>query len=408
MRVLLSAIGSRGDVEPLIALACELKALDLEVRLCAPPDFSERIGSFGLSAVPIGPELRPLTAAPAAAGRAPPSAERLRQLAEQTLATQFATIADAARDCDVLVAAGALQIAAHSVAESVGVRYVYAGYSPVTLPSPHHGPPQLRARGPDPSEAAGDNVALWALDADRWNAMFAAALNTHRAAAGLPAVADVRAHIFTDRPWLAADATLAPWPGGDELEVLQTGAWILPDDRPLPAELEAFLGAGEPPIYAGFGSVRAPAGLSELVMHGARDLGRRLVLARGWAGLSPADDWPDCISVDEVNQQALFPRVAAVVHHGGAGTTTIAARAGTPQLVVPQLYDQHDWAARIEQLGIGTAHPPTAPTAESLGGCLSRTLQPDIASQARALAPAIRSDGAALAARQLLAFSDIS
>ncbi|WP_240197070.1 glycosyltransferase [Nonomuraea lactucae] len=113
------------------------------------------------------------------------------------------------------------------------------------------------------------------------------------------------------------------------------------------------------------------------------------------------DDGPDCLSVAEVNQQALFPRVAAVVHHGGAGTTTVAARAGVPQVVVPRLYDQHYWARRVHDLGIGQALPPTEPTAGSLATALDHALRPDVAARARSVAGAVRGDGAAVAARFL-------
>ena len=109
-------------------------------------------------------------------------------------------------------------------------------------------------------------------------------------------------------------------------------------------------------------------------------------MARGWADLALVDDAPDCLAIGEVNQQALFGRVAAVVHHGGAGTTTAAARAGAPQVIIPQQYDQHYWAGRIHQLGIGTAHAPGAPTAESLTEALARTLHPDVADGARVAA----------------------
>jgi hypothetical protein len=115
--------------------------------------------------------------------------------------------------------------------------------------------------------------------------------------------------------------------------LVQTGAWILPDERPLPAELEAFLHAGPPPVYVGFGSVRAPEDIARVAIEAIRAQGRRALVAYGWAGLAPIDDRDDCFAVGEVNQQALFGRVAAVVHHGGAGTTATAARAGAPQVV---------------------------------------------------------------------------
>ncbi len=403
MRVLLSTIGSRGDVQPLVALASEVRALGGEVRMCVPPDFTEWIEEFGFPVTPIGPELRKLTAArPAAAAAAPPSPEVLRQLAEASVATQFETVAEAARGCDAIVAATALQIAARSVAETLGIGYVFAAYCPAVLPSPHHAPPVLGIRGDAPATADADNSELWARDAERFAGMFGPALGAHRAKLGLAPVDDVRGHVFTDRPWLASDPTLGPWPDPDDESVVQTGAWILPDARPLAPELEAFLDAGEPPIYFGFGSIRATPDLSRFMIESARALGRRAIVSRGWADLSLVDDVPDCLSIGEVNQQALFARVAAAVHHGGAGTTTAAALGGAPQVIVPQLYDQHYWARRVEELGAGVAHAPGAPTAESLTDALDRAIRPETADRARSVAASVRRDGARVAAERVM------
>ena len=212
----------------------------------------------------------------------------------------------------------------------------------------------------------------------------------------------MRSHVFTDRPWLAADATLAPWPDPADVAVFHTGAWILEDERPLSPELETFLDAGEPPVYFGFGSIRAPHDLSQVMIQSARALGRRAIVSRGWADLSLMDDGSDCLAIGEVNQQLLFKRLAAVVHHGGAGTTTAAARAGVPQVVIPQMYDQHYWARRVQQLGIGTAHASGTPTTDSLTNALEHTLQPDVAASGRSIAAAMRSDGAQVAAERLV------
>ncbi len=138
------------------------------------------------------------------------------------------------------------------------------------------------------------------------------------------------------------------------------------------------------------------------MIQSARALGRRAIVSRGWADLSVVDDELDCVAVGEVNQQALFRRVAAVVHHGGAGTTTAAAQAGAPQIVIPQMYDQHYWAQRVRHLGIGSAHAPAPPTADSLTSALRQALDPDVAARARSVAKAVRSDGAQTAARRLL------
>jgi vancomycin aglycone glucosyltransferase len=402
MRVLLSTIGSRGDVQPMVALALQLIELGQEVRICAPPDFREWIGTLGIPFVPVGPEVRQTAAPNPSAAQAPPTPEQLRQLMEDTVAGQFKAITPAARGCDVLVAGMALQFALHSVAEQMGIPYVYAAWCPITLPSPHHAPPPLPSWAQPATDGTADNRTLWTQDAKRWNDQWATAINSHRAAAGLAPVSDVRTHIFTDRPWLAADQTLAPWPETADLDVVQTGAWIRSDQRQLSLELETFLDAGEPPVYFGFGSMRAPQDVSQAIIKAARAVGRHAIVSRGWAAVTLPDNEPDCLSIGEVNMQALFRRVAAVVHHGGAGTTTAAAQAGAPQVVVPQMYDQHYWAKRVHQLGMGTAHAPGAPSADSLTEALSHTLQPDVAARARAVAASVRTDGAEIAARRLI------
>ena len=401
MRVLLSTIGSRGDVQPIVALAVELEALGQDVRLCVPPDFREWIAGLGLPVTSIGPELRS-TAKPKAAPAAPISPELRRQMIEGTVAAQFETITAAAEGCDLIVGATALQVAAPSVAEHMGIPYVFAAYCPAVLPSPRHAPPVLGVLGDKPTPAMDDYSERWAADARRWNDTWGTLINSRRTSLGLPAVSDVHRYVITDRPWLAADHTLGPWPGPANGAVFQTGAWILPDESPLLPELEAFLDAGDPPVYFGFGSIRAPEQLSRAMIESARALGRRAILYRGWADLSLIDDAPDCLTIGDVNQQALFERVAAVVHHGGAGTTTAGARAAAPQVVIPQHYDQHYWAGRVHDLGIGTAHAGGTPTSDSLTAALERTLQPEVAVRSRSVATVMPGDGARLAAQSLI------
>jgi vancomycin aglycone glucosyltransferase len=403
VRVLLSAIGSRGDVQPLVALAVQLSELGQGVRVCAPPDFRDWIDGLGIPFTPVGPELS--STGKASPSAAPPTPEQRRQIVEASVAAQFEAVTAAAQGCDVIVATGYLVVAARTVAEQLGIRYVWAGYCPIALPSPHHAPPVYSMLGDEPADATVDNRTLWAQDTHRY-AIFGDPLNSHRAAAGLAAVDEVRSHMFTDKPWLAADPTLAPWPEPADPNVVQTGAWILPDERPLSPELETFLEAGEPPVYFGFGSIRAPQDLSKNMIQAARALGRRAIVLRGWADLSLLDDEPDCLSIGEVNQQALFKRVAAAVHHGGSGTTTTATRAGAPQVVIPQHFDQHYFAQRIHDLGIGTAHPPAVPTTDSLTAALSRALRPVVVTRAQSIAAAVRTDGAKDAAQRLIAATE--
>jgi vancomycin aglycone glucosyltransferase len=397
MRVLLSTYGGRGDVEPLVGLAVRLRALGAQVRVCAPPDWAERLAEVGVPLVPVGPPVRQLVH-----GATPPSVADVPRRAAELIAEQFDKLPAAAEGCDTLVATGLFPVAAsaQSVAEKLGIRYVFAAYCPIFLPSPHHPPHPLPGR-PLPPDVT-DNRVLNDLDIQNYNALFGDALNTHRASIGLPPVDNVRDHVITDHPWLAADPILGPWQESPDLDVVQTGAWILPDERPLPAELEAFLDAGAPPVYVGFGSMRAPKDIARVAIDAIRAQGRRALVARGWADLAPIDDRDDCFAVGEVNQQALFRRVAAVVHHGGAGTTTTAARAGAPQVVVPQMADQPYFAGRVADLGIGAAHDGPTPTTESLSAALKTTLTPETRARATAVAGTIRTDGATLAAKLLL------
>ncbi|MFG1775607.1 glycosyltransferase [Micromonospora sp. NPDC049048] len=403
MRVLLSTLGSRGDVQPLVALASRLKALGLHVRLCAPPDFARWVSTFKIPFVPVGPPWR-RSAAPGPRAAVPrPSPAQVRKLAESSIGIQYEVLSAAARDCDVLVASTGLQVAARTVAEKRGIPYVYAALCPAALPSPHHPPLPLPLLGERPAPESADNGELWAANLRHVNDTFGVPLNALRSAVGLVPVDDVSDHIHTDQPWLATDPTLAPWPDAADTAVYQPGAWLLPDERPLPAELRAFLDAGGPCVYVGFGSVAAPPGLLETAVQAVRAVGCRLVVSRGWAPLSRTDRASDCLVVGEVNQQALFKEVAAVVHHGGSGTTTTAARAGTPQVVIPQVYDQHYFARRVAALGIGTAHPGAVLTVESLTEALGAALRPEVADRAREFAAVVRTDAAQLAATRLTA-----
>ncbi len=280
MRVLLSTYGSRGDVEPMLGLAGQLRALGAQVRVCAPPNFAERVAEVGVELVPVGNSARTLATGQAA----------------DLFAGQFeaaSAVTEAAAGCDALVATGMIPAAAgvRSAAEKLGIGYAYATFQQLMLPSPHQ-PPLLYPGRPYPPERA---------DAQSINAMFSEALNTHRASIGLVPVDDVRDYVRDDvigkRPWLATDPILDPWQATPDLDVVQTGAWILPDERALPADLEAFLDAGTPPVYVGFGSM--PMGgspdVAGVAIEAIRAHGRRSVVARGWADLTLTDDGDDCI-----------------------------------------------------------------------------------------------------------------
>ncbi|MER6969705.1 glycosyltransferase [Nocardioides sp. NPDC000445] len=370
MRVLLSTYGSRGDVEPMVALAVQLQRRGAEVRMCAPPD-EEFVDLLAREGVPYVPFLKPWRS-----WERPPTSEERHQRVTDFITAQYDTVAEAAAGCDAVVATAMSQFVAPSVAEARGVPYHYALFCPDVVDG---------------------------LDGRGFNELFKEPVDAHRASIGLPPVSDVTEFMFTTRPLLAADPTLGPWHGTSRLDVVQTGAWMLDDDRPLPADLLGFLDAGQEPVYVGFGSMRTVGEESvRVAVEAIRAHGRRVVIGRGWAGLDVIDGRDDCFVVGEVNHQRLFGRVAAVVHHGGAGTMTTAYRAGAPQLVVPQAGDQTYWAGRVAALGIGVAHDGAAPTFESLTAALGPALAPEVRARATAMAADARGDGAAVAAELLL------
>ncbi|MFF9912448.1 glycosyltransferase [Streptomyces sp. NPDC013457] len=383
----------------MVGLAVRLRESGAEVRVCAPPDeeFARLFADVGVTLIPVGRPVRQVVASVE-----PGSALGLAERAAELIAAQFGPVASAAEGCDALVACGPLPVtaAARSVAEKLEVRHIHVSHQPVVLPSPYQRPPGRRGRSLSPGVT--DNRTLWDEDARNANEMFGDAIDTHRAAIGLPPLDNVRDYAFTDRPWLATDPVLSPW-RATKLDVVQTGAWLRPDDRPLPPELVAFLDAGTPPVFVGFGStpLGAPEDVARAAVEALREQGRRVVVSHGWADLPLIDDADDCFAVGEVNHQALFARTAAVVHHGSAGTTTTAALAGTPQVVVPQGADHPYWAGRVSALGIGVAHDGPTPTAASLSAALKTALTPESRVRAEAVSGTIRTDGAATAARLL-------
>jgi vancomycin aglycone glucosyltransferase len=381
VRALIAAVGTRGDVQPALALALELRKLGHAVRLCISPNFVDWAKRLGLEAVPMGVEMRmPRRKSGAMPTLTPEELRRLRESMPDLITDQFETIRAAVDGCDVIVGANAHQYAAPSIAEHSGIGCVTAVYAPVALPSP------------DPS---------WRDTAKAWNERALDRINLNRGRLGMDPIDDVLDYVLTDHTWLAADATLAPMPVTPGRKVFQTGTWVLADRTPLPADLEAFVESGGPPIFAGFGSMPAASDATRGLIGAARAVGRRIIVSRGWADLDLIDDAPDCIAINDVSHDVLFPRVAAVVHHGGAGTTAAAARAGAPQVITPMFGDQFYWASRIVALGVGASTPHSTMTEESLTGALREVLDAAVVNRARRLASQVSWDGGEIAARRL-------
>ncbi len=187
-----------------------------------------------------------------------------------------------------------------------------------------------------------------------------------------------------------------------------TGYWFL--DRPAewqpPADIVDFLEAGPAPVYVGFGSMIAkdPAELFELALEALRRAGRRGVLSTGWMGADHADLPDDVFGIESIPHDWLFPQMAAVVHHGGAGTTATGLRAGVPSIVAPFFADQPFWAHRVKVLGVGPAPVPQKRiTAERLAHAIQAATSDDgMRARAVSLGERIRSEDGVRTAVELL------
>src|SRR6185312_3199591 len=172
MRVLVSSAGTRGDVQPVLALALEVRELGGEVRLCVPPNFLDWAGGFGFDVRPMGVVMRPSRSGTASSAPVTPlTAEQLRQTRERMpdlIADQFDTLGAAAQGCDVVLGANAHQYAARSIAELNDIPYVNALYAPIALPSPDHAPPPAAGQIWEPGRCA-DNEQRWNDNAKAWN-----------------------------------------------------------------------------------------------------------------------------------------------------------------------------------------------------------------------------------------------
>jgi vancomycin aglycone glucosyltransferase len=404
MRVLIATYGSRGDVQPMVALAIALRNQGADVRFCAPADqeFVDLLARHQQPLIPAFSSVKDWVA------RAKLTGLGLPLLSKMMIFEQHEVLTQAAQGCDLIVATGLFpaKAAAQTVAEKFGLRFASVSFCPRYLPSPDLAPVEFPG-WPHPLGET-NNRALWAINAKAMNALFGEAVNTHRAAVGLPTVEDVRDHVFSRSPLLASDPVLGPWQPSAMCDGVQDGAWMLADLRPLPSDLEAFLDAGSPPTYVGFGSMsmQTAPDAARAAIDAIRARGSRTVLASGLAGFSAIDDGSDCFVTDEVNQQLLFPRVAVVIHHGGAGTTLAAARAGAPQLIVPQVADQFYWAGRVAELGIGVAHDGSVPRKASLADGLAKALDRSVIERASSITNTFRTDAATASARMLIDAAD--
>ncbi|MGC4121914.1 MAG: glycosyltransferase [Myxococcales bacterium] len=383
MKIALVVCGSRGDVQPMVALALGLVRAGHEVMLHGPPESEPLAQAHGCPFAPLGAGTRGNQALAAGGMKA------FSAFIRQELATQIDALPSRLSGTDLVLGSG-LVFGAPTAAERVKARYRYVALSPATI--------------------LGTDRDAWFMRAVGWlmgrlaNSAYLAAVNDKRKPLGLPAVANVLPHWMGARPIAATDAALTALPEGVTLHAEQTGYLTMPASGALDPALDRFLQAGPAPIYVGFGSMplRDPARTLAALRSVARNLKRRLLVCSGWGGLRDAEGGDDVLVVEEAPHALVFPKVAAVVHHGGAGTVAAAGRAGVPQVVLPKMADQFEWQKQVVKLGLG----PKAPRFDALSaGNLKRALETCLAdaryaNRAREIAARLAgTDGVALTVR---------
>jgi UDP:flavonoid glycosyltransferase YjiC (YdhE family) len=386
MKVTITTSGSRGDVQPYVALGLGLAESGHEVTLAAPTEFDTLVRSRGLDFVGVDANPRETTE---------------RMLREGTGIAGFARSANAALK-PVLVEM--LESYTRACARADIVLYTPVGFFGHTL-SVHMGLPRLgclvqplfQGTGQFPSPLArplGDDFG--GVEKSRGAQMYNQL--THQVTEQLlwqalrGSIQYACERVLGYRPYsllgpfgqmqsdreaslLGWSPSVLPRPSKWPPERNLTGHWFLPADPTdeVPPDLKAFVEEGPPPISIGFGSMndpRAPGSdsVTQVVLDAVRRSGQRAVLLTGWAGLS-SHDLPDGVfALEQAPHEWLFDKVSVAVHHGGAGTTAASLRAGKPTVTVPFFADQPFWGARVAQLGVG---PEPIPIRKLTAGRLS-------------------------------------
>ncbi|NED14674.1 glycosyltransferase [Streptomyces sp. SID9124] len=371
MRILIAAAGSRGDVAPYTGLGAELRAAGHDVTLATTDAFAPLARAAGL-------EFRALPGNPAQGGGGGGDKRELMRAAAAFIGVLGQGFADAMADgTDLLLLSTTTAPLGWHLAEATGTPSLGVYLQP-TAPTGDF-PPVVtgsRSLGRLGNRLTG-RFALRMTDR-----LYAPAVTALRERLGLPPASPSdtrRRRERADWPVLHGFSTaLVPRPADWRPGLSVVGNWWPHHgvDEQLPPELEDFLGAGTAPVLIGFGSMAAGEGdrLSELAVSALRRAGLRGVLQSGSAGLAAEGD--DVLTIGDVPHALLFPRLAAVVHHAGAGTSAAALRAGVPAVTVPVTADQPFWAGRLAAIGAADEPIPfRALTAERLAGALDRVVR---------------------------------
>ncbi len=358
MKITIATVGTRGDVQPYIALGLGLQEAGNQVQIATDPLFQDFIERAGLGFTPVAADPRKAMQEDIRQIGSNP-VRLLRWMKDQftPLARQyFIDMRVACQDTEAILVS-ALAFAAMHVAQSLGIPSLATYLYPVT-----------------PTQAFPSMVAAnspWWLSTMGWfNWLSFRLYNLGFFRMMLPMVNQLRDEVLglPPVPWsyytkidlsevpiiYGYSKHVLPKPAdwGDHLHV--TGYWFLdePDWNP-PIELSQFLECGPIPIYIGFGSMvdEEARKTTEIVLEALEMTNRRAILHGGWSDLGATHLPEEVFRVSDVPHRWLFPQMAAVIHHGGAGTTAAALRAGVPSVIVPYFGDQPFWAHHVHQLG---------------------------------------------------------
>lgn len=401
MRITMVALGTRGDVQPMIALGKGLSASGHDVSMIAGSNFASWVAAHRLHFIP-SVDMEALMSSEKGVAWAQRSdspitqLRMMRDLMNEAGQGMIDPIQAATASTDLLISSFSALSLVQTAGEKSGIPCINA------LLQPQHptrsGAACLTPIFPRRESAANRWMGVLSERLIWW--VVGAATNRYRAQLGLPRHDAVRSARANRALWaLMGFSRLVVPPAPDwPPDAAVTGYWFLDEEEGWTpgAELRAFLAAGPAPVYLGFGSMsnREPEKTLDLILEAVRRSGLRAVVASGWSGGSGASLGPELCVVKSVPHHWLFPRVSAVAHHGGAGTTASGLRAGKPALVVPHMSDQPYWGRRVHELGVGVKPVPRHRlTVESLTSSLAQlTTDRKISDTAAELGERIRAE----------------
>jgi len=404
MKIVLVTVGSRGDVQPMVALCLAFQAAGHRAVLAGPPEKAAWAKGLGCAYTSVGSDFTALIDRYADIHRMAAGIAFVR-IVRRMVAGQFSALPGVIEGADLVVGAS-LCFALSSLAEAMGIPYRFVGFTPQWVPSAHYPCPVFKHHGrPKWWNRLGWQFMLFF---DRFH--FTRLINHHRRAMGLAPLSRAWYHILGSKPIVATDRHIAALPTDIPVDAVQTGYMHLSQPKRRLPELEDFLASGAPPLYAGFGSMpRADQErLYSLIIAAARKTGRRLVLARFWNECSETDSSGEVFYISHFPHKQLFPHVATVIHHGGAGTTATAALGGVPQILVPYVLDQFYWGHQVYRSGLGPRPIPRSRlTGQRLAKAIEEAGNPMMTEKAKAVQGRIQgTDGARAAVRAILGSAD--